>query len=158
MRSILHSSVFMALCAVTVLAGCRENEHDTVPVIDTKMPSEPIVKQKKESPVVDSRLQSIVDKAKRNLARELSVDESTVQLIAANYVNWRSSALGCPQPGMGYLQVITPGILIRLRSSGVDYRYHGTRNAEPFLCAAPGTAEEPARENGGSSHQIDDGT
>ena len=151
----------MALCAVTVLAGCRENEQPS-------MQAEPRVTQKKESPVVDSPmvdslavdslLQSQIDSAKRNLAHELSIDESAVQLISAEKVNWRSSAMGCPQPDMGYLQVIKPGVLIRLRTNGVDYRYHGSRSGDPFLCAAPGVPEEPAAENGGSSHQIDDGT
>jgi hypothetical protein len=103
-------------------------------------------------------LQSQIDSAKRNLVRELSIDESMVQVLFAKKVNWRSSAMGCPQPDMGYLQVITPGILIRLRTNGVDYRYHGSRSGEPFLCAAPGVPEEPAADNGGASHQIDDGT
>ena len=158
MRSILQTSAIMAFCAITVLAGCRENGHDTAQDMNAKLQAEPNVTQKKESPVRDSLLQSKIDNAKRNLAQELSIDESTVQVIVAENVNWRTSALGCPQPDRGYLQVITPGILIRLRTSGVDYHYHGSRTGEPFLCAAPRFPEDPAPDNGGSSHQIDDGT
>jgi hypothetical protein len=49
--------------------------------------------------------------------------------------DWPDSSLGCPQPGMAYLQVITPGYLIVLRALGNDYMYHASYNYV-ILCQA----------------------
>jgi hypothetical protein len=39
-------------------------------------------------------------------------------------VQWRDGSLGCPQPGMNYIMVITPGYLIMLEAKGQAYEYH----------------------------------
>jgi hypothetical protein len=42
-------------------------------------------------------------------SRHLSVPSSELKIVRIEPVEWRDSSLGCPQPGMEYLQVITPG-------------------------------------------------
>ena len=47
----------------------------------------------------------------------------------ARAVDWPDSSLGCPQPGMMYLQVITPGFKVMLKAGEEIYPVHvgGTR-------------------------------
>ena len=83
----------MALCAVTVLAGCRENQQPAMqlePNVTQKKTSPVVDSPMVDSPVVDSLLQSQIDSAKKNLAHKLSIDESMVQVVSAEKVKWRS--------------------------------------------------------------------
>jgi hypothetical protein len=89
-----------------------------------------------ENPSLPS-LQSLVEKAKDDLAGRLSVPVSKIDLLEARNVVWSDSSLGCPQPGMLYMQVLTPGYLIRLRAEGRDYEYHAGRSRKVFLCPNP---------------------
>jgi hypothetical protein len=50
---------------------------------------------------------------------------------------WRDSSLGCPKPGMNYLQVITPGYKIILESQSKRYEYHSDTNRRVVRCDKP---------------------
>jgi hypothetical protein len=80
-----------------------------------------------------------VDAARADLAERLGVDESTIAVVSAESVNWPNSALGCPEPGRAYSQVVTPGYRIVLAVDGATYAYHASRTGSPFLCAEPGS-------------------
>lgn len=82
-------------------------------------------------------LQSLVEKAKEDLAGRLSVPASQIDVLEARDVVWPDSSLGCPKPGMLYMQALTPGYLIRLRADGQDYEYHAGRSRSVFLCINP---------------------
>ncbi len=47
---------------------------------------------------------------------------------------WPDTSLGCPQKGMMYAQVITPGFRVVLAVNDQDYEYH-TDNARVVLCS-----------------------
>ena len=59
-----------------------------------------------------------------HLAAALGVPEAQVCVIAAEAVEWRDSSLGCPEPEMAYLTVITPGYRIILEVAGLRYEVH----------------------------------
>lgn len=82
-------------------------------------------------------LKSLVEEAKEDLAGRLSIPVSNVDLLEARDVTWPDSSLGCPQPGMLYMEVLTPGYLIRLLANGREYEYHAGRNRRFFLCQTP---------------------
>jgi hypothetical protein len=83
--------------------------------------------------------ETLVEQAKQDLVERtgVGVDEISLQYMQA--VEWRDSSLGCPQPGMNYLMVITPGYLIRLEAEGTIYEYHTSQN-HVVLCRKPTTA------------------
>jgi hypothetical protein len=62
-------------------------------------------------------MQRLVDLAVSDLATKLKVDEETIEIVEAQFVTWRDSSAGCPQPGMQYLQVLTNGSRIVLRAA-----------------------------------------
>jgi hypothetical protein len=69
-----------------------------------------------------------------DLAQRTGVDPAAVTVVSAEAVEWSDGSLGCPQPGMAYLQVITPGYRLVLAAGGQEYNYHAAVEGEFFLC------------------------
>jgi hypothetical protein len=72
--------------------------------------------------------------ARQALAKDLGIDIGGVTLQKIEATEWRDSSLGCPQPGMNYLQVITPGYLIVLDAQGSSYEYHTDTGRRVVRC------------------------
>ncbi len=85
----------------------------------------------------DSRLQVLIEKAKGDLAHRLSISVTQISLIEAAGVIWPDTSLGCPQPGMAYAQVLTPGYQIRLKSGNQEFEYHASKGTHVFYCENP---------------------
>lgn len=75
--------------------------------------------------------------AAQDLAQRLAVPVEDVTVVEVAEVEWPDASVGCPQPGMMYAQVITPGQLITLQAGGQTYSYHSGRGGQPFLCENP---------------------
>lgn len=82
-------------------------------------------------------LQSLIETAKEDLTQRLSIPVTQINLVEATEVEWSDSSLDCPQPGMDYLQVITPGYRIVLEAGGQAYEYHSNRDAYVIYCENP---------------------
>lgn len=78
-----------------------------------------------------------VERAIDDLANRKGADPSQVIVESVENVEWRDSSLGCPQPGMMYAQVITPGFRIILRLDALRYTYHADRSRRLTLCENP---------------------
>jgi hypothetical protein len=78
----------------------------------------------------------LVELARKDLATRLNVPVESISLISITAVQWRDSSLGCPEPGMGYATVITPGYLIMLEANGQEYEYHASRT-QVVTCENP---------------------
>ena len=77
---------------------------------------------------------TLVDLAKTDLAERLGIEIDAITLISYQDVIWPDSSLGCPQPGMAYLQVPKDGSRIILEFEGTTYDYHTGGGRDPFLC------------------------
>ena len=75
------------------------------------------------------------DLALANLAATLGIAPTAITVKVVEPVDWPDASLGCPQPGMMYAQVITPGFRIVLEVDGRSYEYHtdggGIARCEP---------------------------
>lgn len=80
-----------------------------------------------------SLLERFIQEAIADLARRLGIAPTAITVTRAEAVEWSDTSLGCPQPGMMYAQVITPGYLIVLEANGQTYEYHASRS-RIFLC------------------------
>ena len=58
--------------------------------------------------------------ARKLLADELEVDAGSFRLGSSESVQWSDASLGCPQEGMMYAQVITPGYKLVFGHAGVS--------------------------------------
>jgi len=67
--------------------------------------------------------------AKQAASKQLNLPVEQISVQQAQAVDWPDSSLGCPQPGMMYLQVITPGFKVLLMAGEEVYPVHvaGTR-------------------------------
>ena len=82
----------------------------------------------------DLALQGLIQKTKEDLAQQLSISTAQISLVEATEVEWSDSSLGCPQPDMAYLEVITPGYRILLQADTMLYEYHSNRDAYFVYC------------------------
>jgi len=80
----------------------------------------------------------LVQMAKEDLARKLDLSISEISVISVEAVDWPDTSLGCPQPGIMYAQVITPGFLIVLEAAGQTYDYHTDEDSSVVLCQGDG--------------------
>lgn len=85
-------------------------------------------------PSSSSNMESLIEKAKEDLAQRLSIEIAEIRLVEARDVVWPDSSLGCPQPGMKYRQVPEDGALIVLQAQGVEFEYHSGGSRGLFLC------------------------
>lgn len=76
-------------------------------------------------------------RALADLLQRSGAEPAAVTVSSAEAVEWRDGSLGCPQPGMMYPQVITPGFRLVLVANGQEYAYHGAENGELFYCEQP---------------------
>ena len=146
---------------ILLLAGCSQMIAPITP--DSISPSETVQSTKtKELPVSptegdvtqmiqslptssNSGLQNLIEKAKEDLAQRFSIPVTQIHLIEAVAVEWSDSSLGCPQPDMFYLQVITPGYRILLDATAQVYEYHSNRDTYVILCENPNPLISPPK-------------
>lgn len=84
--------------------------------------------------IIPDAAQAIVEKVRQDLAEQRRVDVAAVNVVEFQSVEWADSSLGCPQPDMMYLMVITPGYRIALEVGGEEYNYHTDRDRYFVLC------------------------
>jgi hypothetical protein len=85
-------------------------------------------------PAPDFGSNPLVDKARANLAARLSIDPQQIALVEFRSVVWPDGSFGCPQPGIGYIQMQVEGYFIQLSVNKRVFNYHGGQRQEPFLC------------------------
>jgi len=108
----------------------RKDERGTLAV-----KQEEIVTSKSTLPTAGSQTDNkFIKQAKEDLAKRLKVDINQIELLEFKAVLWPDGGMGCPRPGMVYIQVQQEGYRIRLRVGDRLFAYHGGGNRPPFLC------------------------
>ncbi len=75
--------------------------------------------------------------AVRALADRLGIPAAQIAVAAWEAVDWPDASLGCPEPGMAYAQVITPGYQIMLEARGEIHQVHTDRSGQRVVFCAP---------------------
>ena len=96
----------------------------------------------------------LVALARADLSARLDADVREIALLSVEAVQWRDTSLGCPQPGMMYAQVITPGYRLVLETAGATYRYHADQDKTVVLCESLPSPGTPSK---GIDTTVDDG-
>jgi len=86
---------------------------------------------------IDPALQALIDSVQQDLALQLGLVPTDVEVLEARSVVWPDGSLGCPMPDMAYTQAQVEGALVRLRVGDGVYEYHTGGGRIPFLCATP---------------------
>jgi hypothetical protein len=91
----------------------------------------------------------------QDLAGRQGLAPEAVRVASVEAVEWPDASLGCPQPGMMYAQVITPGYRVVLEAEGQTYEYHTDEGRFVVLCDnGPSSGAEPPR---GAEFAVQDG-
>jgi hypothetical protein len=115
-------------------AEVRESKEATMIPVPTPEPTEPTPPPEAEQ---------VVRLAVEDLAQRLDLSPGKIRLVSVEAVDWSDTSLGCPQPGMMYAQVITPGYRIVLEAEGERYEYHTDTGDHIVLCQPEGRSQEP---------------
>jgi hypothetical protein len=164
MRSIVHF-LLVAASAIVVLTGClspaatpkeepptRQQDKAAEPVSPLSVPDKTPsgedtspLRQPTSTPssdassaVVPAEAAGAVEWAVADLAERLGIAPGQIAIVAVESVQWRDSSLGCPQPGMMYAQVITPGFRVILRAEDEQYEYHSAEGRDSAVYCPPG--------------------
>jgi len=70
------------------------------------------------------------------MTKQTGAEPEQITILSEEKVDFSDSSLGCPKPGMAYMQVITPGHKVLLKYAGkiYDVRIAGGRG---FICENP---------------------
>jgi len=111
-----------------------QREHETTCPTRTPLTEEATMTPEPTSSQEESELppgaQRVVQLAQEDLARRLDLSPEEMLVVSIEAVEWSDTSLGCPQPGMMYAQVITPGFRLVLEAEGETYQYHTDRTAQ----------------------------
>lgn len=114
--SVAESTTTSAADAVTTTTQADPNPTSTIGEIE--MPDE----------------NEVVDAARTDLAQREGVSPDDVSVVRVSQVDWSDSSLGCPEEGMAYTQVVTPGFQIILQAGERVFDYHAGSDGAVFLC------------------------
>jgi hypothetical protein len=87
--------------------------------------------------------QSIVEAALADAARQTGLPRSQLKILSSGPVTWRDGSLGCPQPGMAYMDMLVPGYRIRIQAGDRELDYHASARGGELLLCPPERAVEP---------------
>jgi len=81
---------------------------------------------------------AVIEAAVADAAARAGVDPAAVTVVSAASVTFPDGGLGCPEPGMMYTQVLTPGYRVVVDAGGRQYDYRaGTRGGAVRWCENP---------------------
>ena len=106
--------------------------------IDSKNPAKPIETRPNAPAATPSSTggagELAQERAAELLAGELGVAVAGLKVVSTTAMTWSDASLGCPQPDMGYAQVVTPGYLVLFRDSeGTEHKVHTNEDGSSVI-------------------------
>jgi hypothetical protein len=114
-----------------------------VPTLGSATPGTDHAVDASQDPVAEKRNLAIT--RAREILRTAGVDPSLLTVTRAEPVTWHDSSLGCPQPGIQYLQVLTPGYQVELHGAQGNYVVHVAGNRALVCTGEAGAGARLAR-------------
>ena len=118
---------------------------------DTVVPTTPAQPTPSESPLPQPGISPIsplptppadlLAAAVTYLATELDIPSEQVTVLYFEAVEWPDASLGCPQPGMVYAQVITPGYRFLLEAAWKEYEVHTDDTGKSVVICQPASGD-----------------
>lgn len=104
----------------------------------TPVPPEETTPIEQPAPGVPDVAAKLVSEVSQDLAKRLGVDVQEVTLESLEGLDWPDGALGCPEPGMGYITMLIPGYRMILAVDGQTYDYRVAQSGYFVLCGPEG--------------------
>ncbi len=142
MRFLVVLTLALAACAGQVTDGPTTTTPDTTTSEPTTTPTAPatttVPTTPEDPPVTGETPASILDPILADASDRTGVAVDDLVVIRSEFVDWPDGSLGCPEDGLLYPQVITPGYWVQVDADGtiLDYRA-GQRTGSFRLCETP---------------------
>lgn len=78
--------------------------------------------------------EKMISLAKEKLAQKFSLPADEIKVFSVLAFEWPDASLGCPQAGVSYADVITPGYQIALEWNRSIYTFHTDTTEKAVLC------------------------
>lgn len=150
--------LFSILLMVLLLSGCQSPTSSPVESVPQGAAMSPLLQGNGASPLQSPLLQvpenasAAAETLQPLVESELGLAPETLTLLTAEPVEWPDASLGCPQPGMLYAQVITPGWRVTFQDAGGRvYAVHTARNVQDFVVCESDVAGAPVADGGGGA-------
>jgi hypothetical protein len=79
----------------------------------------------------------LLDRIIADVLQRTGAQQDAVTVVRAEAVTWPDGSLGCPQPGMAYLQVLIEGYWVVLQVGDAQYDYRVDDRGRFSLCPMP---------------------
>jgi hypothetical protein len=167
LNSPARGSSFLAMAMLAALSACSGNSHDetgqgaaaaepaavespraAMQSDGNKMP--PMRAPGEEAMPAqgsDEVSQRLLALFRDDLASRAQVKPDAITVVSMTEQQWSDGAMGCPQRGQMYAQMIVPGYRVVLQVSGERYTYHSDRRGN-FVVCSNGLPFEPMQEQG----------
>ena len=138
--TLLAAALLLAACAAPTPAASPLHPVEMTP-ISTPVPTRGAMSEESSEDAVragageDETEMSAAALAVRTIAADaLGVEPDAVTILEMEPMEWRDASLGCPQPGMMYAQVITPGYQATVEVEGEQYEVHMNSSGHGTIC------------------------
>ena len=137
---ILFNFLFLFVFVTACQADAISPENITLPAstgdVSPTLPSEYNEDADVPNPTInpDPQAQKMIQLAKESLSRKFKINEDQIHLSSVEAMTWSDAGLGCPQAGIVYAQVITPGFQILFEAIGQTFSYHTDNTERVILC------------------------
>jgi hypothetical protein len=79
----------------------------------------------------------ILDAVIADAAGRTGAAPADITIVTARSVTWPNGALGCPQPGYAYTEMVEPGYQVVVDAGGTRLDYRIGSGGQPQLCTNP---------------------
>lgn len=125
----------VAVLVAALVAACSAAPGGRPPAVPVRTPVAATVPPTAE-PVLGEAPEAVVAQVRADLAERVGgYASAAVRIVRSEAVTWPVGSLGCPEPGMTYPALETPGYWIVLEVDGREYDYRVPERGTPRLCA-----------------------
>ena len=135
-----HRSVCAALLAAAVAASCAVASDQDKPAPPIKATPPRLPERVPSSAPPEGKLVTaevppdLIEKMRADLAQRVGIKASAAKVTRAESIEWPNGAMGCPEPGKMYTQMIVPGYVVELEHEGKTYSYRAAKTGYFALC------------------------
>jgi len=133
------AAVLLGACAADPAITPSAQAPDPPSVPDVTMPAATLP----AGPEATEPAGDLEARARLAVATWLDVSPNAIRLVSSEAVDWPDAGLGCPQPGLAYAQVVTPGFRFTLEFGGQTYAVHTDLAGRAVPCTAEGVPAFP---------------
>ena len=133
--------IFLVVLCILALPGCQAGSvlpGNTAQPVATVPPEIPPtgIEQTLVAPeeTLTPSLQNLVSQAKQKLSQKFQLNIADISLFSVAPAEWPDSSLGCPQPGVLYQPVVTPGYQMVFESGRRTFVVHTGQSSQVLIC------------------------